>query len=163
MTKFLEFFLLFSDDRVSVNENLKTTTSSFLSDLWGSVTYNGKGPTSLSEFVAPGAQVPAKPPGRPSITKVTLTPPLGPGPVPMAEDLQGPTPRQAKSPPHNYYGPKNDTMSWYYNNYNKSELDPYIGPGGGATRAAPINNSAQSLITVRALCLTLACSLIALQ
>lgn len=154
--------VLFSDDKVSMNEKLRTTTSSFLSDLWGSVTYNGKGPTSLSEFVAPGAQATAKPPGRPSITKVTLSPSLGPGPVPMAEDLQGPTPRQVKSPPHHYYGPKNDTMSWYYNNYNKSELDPYVGPGGGATRAAPVNSSSQSLITMWPLSLSLACSLLIL-
>lgn len=65
-----------------------------------------------------------------------MTPPLGPGPAPVAEDLQGPFPRLAKSPPHHYYTTqhqdvKNDSMSWYYSNYNKSELEPYVGPGRG--------------------------------
>ncbi|KAG8332066.1 hypothetical protein J6590_029675 [Homalodisca vitripennis] len=132
------------DQKDKNNESEKTTTSSFLSDLWGSVSYVGKGngPTSLSEFLAPGAQVPPKPAGRPTITKVTLTPPLGPGPAPLAEDLQAPIPRLAKSPPQHYY-PHNDSMAWYYSNYNKSELEPYVGPG----RVVPVSSSTVTVTT----------------
>lgn len=115
------------------------------------MSYTGKGPTSLSEFLAPGAQLspaitPVKPTGRPTITKVTVTPPLGPGPVPMADDLQGPIPRLAKSPPLHYYRDqqqvKNDSMAWYYSNYNKSELEPYVGPG----RVVPLTPSSAAVI-----------------
>ncbi|XP_039278731.1 protein artichoke [Nilaparvata lugens] len=100
------------------------------------------GPSSLTGFLAPGGQLPPyKPGGRSSITKVTVTPPLGPGPVPMAEDLQGPPPRLAKSPPHHYFPlssvssssqqltPHNLSNQWYFTNYNKTNLEPFIGPG----------------------------------
>lgn len=94
---------------------------------------------------------------------MTLTPPLGPGPAPQAEDSQGlnPTapPRLAKSPPHHYFSQQpptapqpNNSMAWYYNNYNKSELDSYVGPGlqtanvGGKSAAIVFTGSTPSIV-----------------
>lgn len=107
-----------------------------MSDLLSSVSHS-TGPSSLSDFLAPGGQLPPYKTsgGRSTITKVTVQPPLGPGPIPMAEDLQGPIPRLAKSPPDHYYTgstdrpEKNHKMDWYFNNYNRTNIEPFVGPG----------------------------------
>lgn len=122
------------------------------------------GPSALSEFLAPGGQLPLyKPAGRPTITKVTVTPPsLEPGPLPMAEDLQRPIPRLAKSPPDHYYTPAttkqpemNESLSWYYSNYNRTNLEPYVGPGkvinNGQRRDNALNNLL--LLTINLVCI----------
>lgn len=89
----------------------------------------GNSPSPLSAFLAPGGQLPPyRSPGRPTITKVTVPP------SPIAEEIQAPVPRQAKSTlEETLPKPKSNqidkSIAWYYQNYNKTNLQPYIGPG----------------------------------
>lgn len=94
-------------------------------------TVAGNSPSPLSAFLAPGGQLPPyRSPGRPTITKVTVPP------SPIAEEIQAPIPRQAKSTAEETLPkPKSNqidkSIAWYYQNYNKTNLQPYIGPGIG--------------------------------
>ncbi|CAH1390458.1 unnamed protein product [Nezara viridula] len=92
-------------------------------------TVTGNSPSPLSAFLAPGGQLPPyRSSGRPTITKVTVPP------SPIAEEIQAPIPRQAKSTveetlPKSKSSQIDKSIAWYYQNYNKTNLQPYIGPG----------------------------------
>ncbi|KAK3927123.1 Ribonucleoside-diphosphate reductase subunit beta nrdF1, partial [Frankliniella fusca] len=92
---------------------------------------------------------------------------LGPGPAPgpaLDDPQSGPIPRSAKGP-HYYYaeapaGPASDspqkqisreTHNWYYENYNRTNLQPYVGPGSEAysrIRSGSSALSSSSLLTL---------------
>ncbi|XP_073995253.1 artichoke isoform X2 [Rhodnius prolixus] len=96
------------------------------------------GPSPLSGFLAPGGQLPPvrTPVGRPIITKVAQ--PQSP-PMPIAEEIQGPQP-VLKNGEFQSTGKskKNQSISWYFKNYNNTNLRPYIGPPAFSGKGAAI-------------------------
>ncbi|XP_067008071.2 protein artichoke [Anabrus simplex] len=104
-------------------------------------------PSSLSQFLIPGGQQPQFRPsgGRPTITKVTVSPPsvtADPplGPEPVEEYLRGPVPNTNPRSLHSLSNfktepPQNTSMDWYFKNYNRTNLEPYVGPGKTTPRS----------------------------
>ena len=90
----------------------------------------------FTEFLVPSGQTPTipSPPGRASISKVQL---LNPGPSPHAEDAQSSHLRLAKSSLHSSTSTQipvvspqnesNDSKNWYFVNYNRSNIEPFVG------------------------------------
>ncbi|KAK4880062.1 hypothetical protein RN001_008208 [Aquatica leii] len=99
-------------------------------------------PTALSALLIPGGQQPQyRPLGRSTITRVQS--PHVSGTAPLQADLEisddKPVPlANSREPKTSRLGAvdfpkivsKHKDMSWYYINYNKTNIEPYIGPGG---------------------------------
>lgn len=109
-----------------------TSSPALLGNLWGMISgqRNQDSPSSLSALLVPGGQQPQfrLPAGRPTITKVSTSVPAS-SPVPT-EYLRRTEPSVSKTHPL----PSSDTttnssMDWYFQNYNKTNLEPYVGPG----------------------------------
>ncbi|XP_014249730.1 protein artichoke-like [Cimex lectularius] len=116
------------------------------------------GPSPLSGFLAPGGQLPpVRSHGRPTITKVTMSPSLATssGAMPVAEEIQGPVPPRQNFDFHTPSTEKpkqNNSIAWYYKNYNNTDLKPYIGPG--MYRPSKSNKTSQLTINVLLLIFT---------
>jgi hypothetical protein len=114
-------------------ETSKSTT--LLGNLWGMISgqRSQDSPSSLSALLVPGGQQPhfRSPGGRPTITKVlSSTSPPAPSPIPTEEYLRRTEPSTTTS--HSLLSPgtsTNSSMDWYFQNYNKTNLEPYVGPG----------------------------------
>ncbi|KAK5646779.1 hypothetical protein RI129_005243 [Pyrocoelia pectoralis] len=116
--------------------------------------------TSLSELLAPlsGRQSQYRPHGRSTITRVPSPHVSGSSPLlsddkftfvsarePKTSRLDGGVPLKTIS--------KNKDMSWYYINYNKTNLEPYIGPGGTPkTKSGSSFQNMNKLIIIAYLC-----------
>ncbi|CAB0001891.1 unnamed protein product, partial [Nesidiocoris tenuis] len=69
------------------------------------------------------------------VTMAPGVPATSPGLLPVAEEIQGPTPsssRESKS--HQQLSDKlnkaNQSIDWYFKNYNKTNLTPFVGGPG---------------------------------
>ncbi|PSN56249.1 hypothetical protein C0J52_00418 [Blattella germanica] len=121
-----------------------------IGNIWGMISDS---PSSLSALLVPGGQQPQFRPqgaGRPTITKVSSTPAPGTSAIPTEEYLRGPVPSNTKS--RSLLSPavtRNSSMDWYFQNYNKTNLEPYVGPG------KPVSSNGQCKVTVSTLLLLL--------
>jgi hypothetical protein len=94
---------------------------------------NQNSPSSLSALLVPGGQQPQFrfQGGRPTITKISSsTSPPASSPVATEEYLRRTEPNTSKS--HSLLSPgtsTNSSMGWYFQNYNRTNLEPYVGPG----------------------------------
>ncbi|KAJ8876246.1 hypothetical protein PR048_024156 [Dryococelus australis] len=93
----------------------------------------GESPSSLSILLAPGAQQPQFRPTA-TITKVKVTPQTSPAPEPTEEYLRGPRPSNFQPPSTTTSNtarpsaPRDVAKDWYFQNYNRTNLEPYVGP-----------------------------------
>jgi len=108
-----------------------TSSPALLGNLWGMISgqRNQDSPSSLSALLVPGGQQPQfRLPGRPTITKVSTSFPAS-SPVPT-EYLRRTEPSTSKTHPLLPSDTTtNSSMDWYFQNYNKTNLEPYVGPG----------------------------------
>ncbi|XP_069676782.1 protein artichoke [Periplaneta americana] len=134
----------------------ENSTPTLLGNLWGMISgqQNQDSPSSLSALLVPGGQQPQFRPagGRPTITKVSSsTPTPVSSEVPTEEYLRGPEPSSTKS--RSLLSPgtsSNSSVDWYYQNYNKTNLEPYVGPGKTTMNSVQVRAEATvlSLITL---------------
>lgn len=136
-------------DNVSIPANITSTEANIISTTQTSTTTTTPIPqttsTPLSALLIPGGNQPHyKQQGRPIITRVHS--PHVSGSAPLLSDLEissdEPIPlnhiKEPQSPSIDggttqKIGTRKQDMSWYYINYNKTNLEPYIGPGGTTT------------------------------
>ncbi|XP_026271786.2 mucin-12-like [Frankliniella occidentalis] len=167
---------------------LSTTTEDEVYDWTTASPYHERPGSALSALLAPGGQLPGIPEthlqshSRSTVTRVSMSSSgagaglagLGPGPAPgpaLDDPQSGPIPRSAKGP-HYYYaeapGPAGDspqkqisreTHNWYYENYNRTNLQPFVGPGSEAY--SRIRSDSSALFSNRESILTLAICYIA--
>ncbi|XP_034237518.1 protein artichoke, partial [Thrips palmi] len=140
--------------------------------------------SALSALLAPGGQLPGVPEthshshSRSSVTRVAMAPGSGaglapgPAPGPASDDPQsGAIPRSAKGP-HYYYAEapgqvsgtpqkqiSRETHNWYFENYNRTNLQPFVGPGSEAYSRSRSSNSSSSLTALH-MASFLLCSLV---
>ncbi|GLG92372.1 Uncharacterized protein GBIM_00082 [Gryllus bimaculatus] len=98
-------------------------------------------PSSLSALLVPGGQQPQfrAPSGKPTITKVVL-------PTQQQQQAAGPQAELRSGPADDSAAPRSSdlhanssSMDWYFQNYNRTNLEPFVGP----VREAPPTHTPQ--------------------
>ena len=127
------FYCVILDIFPETQQSTETSSPALLGNLWGMISgqRNQDSPSSLSALLVPGGQQPQfrLPAGRPTITKVSSTSVPASSPVPT-EYLRHTEPSISKTHPSlSSETTTNSSMDWYFQNYNKTNLEPYVGPG----------------------------------
>jgi hypothetical protein len=127
------FYCVILDIFPEIQQSTETSSPALLGNLWGMISgqRNQDSPSSLSALLVPGGQQPQfrLPAGRPTITKVSSTSVPASSPVPT-EYLRHTEPSISKTHPSlSSETTTNSSMDWYFQNYNKTNLEPYVGPG----------------------------------
>lgn len=127
------FYCVILDIFPETQQSTETSSPALLGNLWGMISgqRNQDSPSSLSALLVPGGQQPQfrLPAGRPTITKVSSTSVPASSPIPT-EYLRRTEPSISKTHPSlSSETTTNSSMDWYFQNYNKTNLEPYVGPG----------------------------------
>ncbi|KAF5306360.1 hypothetical protein FQR65_LT07384 [Abscondita terminalis] len=152
-TRFEDIFKEFVDN-VSLPESFTTDKPKLTTEnvLHSSVSTDGA-PTALSALLIPGGEQPLyRPLSRSTITRVQSPHVSGTAPLQADLDISDDKPLpfpNSRAPKTSRLDAadlpkivsKNKDMSWYFTNYNKTNIEPYIGPGGTfAEKSCSVNS-----------------------